>query len=83
MFKELRAKYTDNSLVKNEKLIREFYNFKLDTNETIDHVYNHLKALVRKIIFNNKNFRSAYGPKVVYTQLLINLLIIYDAIRDT
>ena len=67
MFKKLRAKYTDNFLVKNEKLIREFYNFKLDIDETIDYVYSYFKALVRKIIFNNKNFRLVYGFKVVYT----------------
>ena len=67
MFKELRAKYTNNFLIKNEKLIREFYNFKFDINEIIDHVYSHFKALVRKIISNNKNFRSVYDPKVVYT----------------
>ena len=66
MFKELRAKYTDNFLIKNEKLIREFYNFKFDINEIIDHVYSHLKALAREIIFNNKNFRLVYGFKVVY-----------------
>ena len=82
MFKELRVKYTDNFLIKNEKFIREFYNFKFDINETIDYVYNYFKTLVRKLIFNNKNFRLVYGLKVVYTQLLINLLIIYDAIRD-
>ena len=45
MFKKLRTKYTNNVLIKNEKLIREFYNFKLDTNETIDHAYSHFKAL--------------------------------------
>ena len=66
MFKELRAKYTDNFLIKNEKLIREFYNFKLNTDEIIDYAYNHLKALTREIIFNNKNFRLIYGFKVVY-----------------
>ena len=67
MFKELRAKYTDNSLIKNEKFIREFYNFKRDINETIDYVYSHFKTLARKIIFNNKNFRLIYDFKVVYT----------------
>ena len=67
MFKKLRAKYTDNFLIKNEKLIREFYNFKLDINEIIDYVYSHFKALIRKIISNNKNFRSVYDFKVVYT----------------
>ena len=67
MFKELRAKYTDNFLIKNEKFIREFHNFKFDINEIIDYVYNYLKALTRKIIFNNKNFRLIYGLKVVYT----------------
>ena len=56
MFKKLRAKYTDNSLIKNEKLIREFHNFKFDINETIDYIYNYFKALAREIIFNNKNF---------------------------
>ena len=66
MFKELRAKYTDNLLIKNEKLIREFYNFKFDINEIIDYVYSHIKALAREIIFNNKNFRLIYGFKVVY-----------------
>ena len=66
MFKELRAKYTDNFLIKNEKLIREFYNFKFDIDEIINHAYSHFKALAREIIFNNKNFRSVYGPKVVY-----------------
>ena len=66
MFKELRVKYTDNFLVKNEKFIREFYNFKFDINEIIDHAYNYFKALARKIISNNKNFRSVYGLKVVY-----------------
>ena len=66
MFKKLRAKYTDNFLIKNEKLIREFYNFKFDINEIIDYVYNHFKALARKIISNNKNFRLVYDLKVVY-----------------
>ena len=66
MFKELRVKYTDNSLVKNEKLVREFYNFKFDTDETIDYVYSHFKTLTREIIFNNKNFRLIYGSKIVY-----------------
>ena len=66
MFKKLRAKYTDNFLVKNEKFIREFYNFKLDIDEIIDYAYSYLKALVREIIFNNKNFRLVYGLKVVY-----------------
>ena len=83
MFKELRAKYTDNSPAKNEKLVREFHNFKLDTDETIDHAYSHLKALAREIISNNENFRSVYGPKVVYAQLLTSLPIAYDAVRDT
>ena len=66
MFKELRTKYTDNSLIKNEKLIREFHNFKFDINEIIDYVYSHFKALAREIIFNNKNFRSVYDSKIVY-----------------
>ena len=66
MFKELRAKYTDNSLIKNEKLIREFYNFKFDINEIIDYVYSHFKTLVRKIISNNKDFRLIYDSKIVY-----------------
>ena len=66
MFKKLRIKYTDNSLIKNEKLIREFYNFKFDINEIIDYVYSYFKALIRKIIFNNKNFRSVYDLKIVY-----------------
>ena len=66
MFKKLRAKYTDNFLIKNEKLIRELYNFKLDINEIIDYVYSYFKALAREIIFNNKNFRLIYGLKIVY-----------------
>ena len=66
MFQELRAKYTDNFLVKNEKLIREFHNFEFDIDETIDYVYSYFKALVREIIFNNKNFRLGYGFKIVY-----------------
>ena len=66
MFKELRIKYTDNFLIKNEKFIREFYNLKFDINEIINYVYSYFKALAREIIFNNKNFRLVYGFKVVY-----------------
>ena len=36
VFAELNAKYIDNSPAKNEKLVREFYNYKLTKDDTIE-----------------------------------------------
>ena len=35
VFAELNTKYIDNSPAKNEKLVREFYNYKLTKDDTI------------------------------------------------
>ena len=60
LYIELVAKYTDRFLIKNEKLIREFHNYKLSKDETVVHAWIYLKLLCREIISNNDLLESAY-----------------------
>ena len=43
VFAELMIKYFSNNLIKNNKLIREFYNYKLINNKNINHIFARLK----------------------------------------
>ena len=43
VFVKLKIKYFNNNLIKNYKLIREFYNYKFINNKTVDHTFARLK----------------------------------------
>ena len=82
LYDELRLKYTDRSPAKYENPTREFHNYKLGNNESVEHAWTKLKTLSREIIAINDALRSTYTQKMAYSQLLASLPVQYDTIRD-
>ena len=66
-----------------QKLVREFYNYKLTKDDTIEQAWTNLKSITRKIVANNPAQKDSFTVKLVYTQLLTYLPLTYDSIRDT
>ena len=80
MFIKLKIKYFDNNLTKNYKLIREFYNYKLINNKTINHAFTHFKQLYQKLIAINNKIKIIYTVDYAYSQLLTALFNNYNTI---
>lgn len=79
---ELKRKYEDKRPSKTQKEIREFYNYKLGNDETIEQAWSKLRSIARKIISSDSSFKTTVNEKATYAQLLNSLPSEYTTIAD-